>query len=73
MDLCEFETNLVYRISSGTSSKATEKPRLENKKQNKKISTRGMAFICQRQRQVDLYEFEVILVYTVNSKPVRAI
>ncbi|CAO2593744.1 hypothetical protein LEMLEM_LOCUS7412, partial [Lemmus lemmus] len=34
-DLCEFETSLVYRASSRTDSKATEKPCLKN--QNKKI------------------------------------
>ncbi|EGW02466.1 hypothetical protein I79_018299 [Cricetulus griseus] len=29
-DLCEFETSLVYRASARTTSKATEKPCLEN-------------------------------------------
>ena len=40
VDLCEFEASLVYRTSSSTVSKATEKPYLEkqtNKKKNKKI------------------------------------
>ena len=36
-DLCEFEASLVYRVSSRTGSKATEKPCLkkQNTKQNK--------------------------------------
>ncbi len=40
-DLCEFETCLVYRASSRTGSKATEKPCLEKqkKKQTKKKNT----------------------------------
>ena len=34
-DLCEFETSLVYRASSMTGSKATEKPCLEKPKKKK--------------------------------------
>ena len=37
-DLCEFEANLVYRASSRTSSKTTEKPWL--KKTNKQKQTK---------------------------------
>ena len=36
MDLCEFEVSLVYRTSSRTGSKATEKLWFEKKKQGKK-------------------------------------
>ena len=36
VDLCEFEASLVYRTSSRTGSKATEKPCLE--KQEKKLA-----------------------------------
>ena len=35
-DLCDFEASLVYRVSSRTGCKATEKPCLEKTKQNKK-------------------------------------
>ena len=31
MDLCEFEASLIYKVSSRTGSKATEKPCLEKK------------------------------------------
>ena len=36
VDLCEFEASLVYRASSRTNSKATEKPRVEKIKRKKK-------------------------------------
>ena len=36
VDLCKFEASLVYKESSRTGSKATEKPCLEKQKQSKK-------------------------------------
>ena len=36
VDLREFKASLVYRMSSRTDSKATEKPCLEKKQTNKK-------------------------------------
>ena len=53
VDLCEFKDNLVYRASSRTGSKATEKPShkkpknnttTKNDKQDIKINNTGMVF-----------------------------
>ena len=37
-DLCEFKASLIYRASSRTGSKATEKPSLEKLKRSEAVA-----------------------------------
>ena len=44
VDLCEFDTSLVYRVSARTGSKATEKPCLEKSKKKTCILNCNLKF-----------------------------
>ena len=73
MDLCEFEANLVYTVSSRTARADSET--LSSKKEERCQAVVEHAFNPKhsggRDRQIS--EFEASLVYKVSSRTARAI
>ena len=67
----EFESSLVYRVSSRTARATQRNPvskKQTNKQKNKQISQAAL----RRQKQADSCEFETSLLYRVSSRTARA-
>ena len=65
MDLCEFEASLVYKESSRTGSKATEKPCLGNKKNALKMQFTYMKFYKDFSELTIVNALKAVLIHTV--------